>query len=81
MTGTGVNVFLAISTYFGYVFVIAMYTVKAVKYLRRPRHLRWDLYPVMHEEKVPRDGGLRFRGDRRGGRVRKNTGCAAPSSF
>jgi nitrate reductase gamma subunit len=51
-----VSIFLAILTYFGYVFVVTMYTVKAVKYLRRPRHLRWDLYPVMHEERY-RYGG------------------------
>jgi len=27
-----------------------MYTIKAVKYLRLPTHLRWEIYPVMHEE-------------------------------
>jgi nitrate reductase gamma subunit len=27
-----------------------MYTVKAVKYIRMPMHLRWELYPVIHEE-------------------------------
>ena len=53
------NLFLAILTYFGYVFIIAMYSVKAVKYLRLPRHLRWELYPVMHEERY-RYGGSYF---------------------
>ena len=53
------NVFLAVLTYFGYVFVTAMYTVKAVKFLHLPRHLRWELYPVMHEEKY-RYGGSYF---------------------
>ena len=53
------NVFLAILTYFGYVFIIAMYSVKAVKYLGLPRHLRWELYPVMHEERY-RYGGSYF---------------------
>jgi len=54
-----VDVFLAVLTYFGYVFVTAMYTVKAVKFLHLPRHLRWELYPVIHEEKY-RYGGSYF---------------------
>ena len=44
------NIFLAIFTYFSYIFIIAMYTIKAVKYLGLPTHLRWELYPVMHEK-------------------------------
>ncbi len=44
------NIFLAIFTYFSYIFIIAMYTIKAAKYLRLPTHLRWELYPVMHEK-------------------------------
>ncbi len=52
-------VFLVVITYVGYIFVITMYTVKAVKYLRLPRHLRWELYPVMHEERY-RYGGSYF---------------------
>ena len=52
-------VFLAIITYVGYVFIITMYTVKLVKFLRLPRHLRWELYPVMHEERY-RYGGSYF---------------------
>jgi nitrate reductase gamma subunit len=54
-----VEVFLAVLTYFGYVFVTAMYSAKAVKYLRLPRHLRWELYPVMHEVNY-RYGGSYF---------------------
>ncbi len=27
-----------------------MYTIKIAKYLKLPIHLRWELYPVMHEE-------------------------------
>ena len=53
------DVFMAMLTYFGYVFVTAMYTVKAVKYVHLPRHLRWELYPVIHEEKY-RYGGSSF---------------------
>jgi nitrate reductase gamma subunit len=36
-----------------------MYTIKAVEYLSLPTHLRWELYPVMHEEKY-RYGGSYF---------------------
>jgi nitrate reductase gamma subunit len=43
------NISLAILTYFGYFFIVFMYTWKAVKYLKLPIHLRWELYPVMHE--------------------------------
>ena len=54
------DIFLAVLTYVGYVFVTGMYTLKAVKYLRLPRqHLRWDLYPVIHEESY-RYGGSYF---------------------
>jgi nitrate reductase gamma subunit len=53
------SVFLALLTYFGYVFVTAMYTVKAVKYIHLPTHLRWELYPVMHEDNY-RYGGSYF---------------------
>jgi nitrate reductase gamma subunit len=45
------NAFLAIFTYFAYVFIIVMYSVKIAKYLSLPVHLRWELYPVVHEEK------------------------------
>ncbi|RPJ54852.1 MAG: hypothetical protein EHM12_13235 [Dehalococcoidia bacterium] len=50
------NIFLAIFTYFSYIFIIAMYTIKAVKYLRLPTHLRWELYPVMHEKQYQYGG-------------------------
>ncbi len=50
------NAFLAIFTYFSYVFIIAMYTIKAIKYLKLPVHLRWELYPVVHEEKYSYGG-------------------------
>jgi len=46
-------------TYIGYIFIIAMYTSKMVKWLRLPRHLRWELYPVLHEERY-RYGGSYF---------------------
>jgi len=44
------DIFLAFLTYFAYIFIIAMYSFKAIKYLRLPIHLRWELYPVIHEE-------------------------------
>ncbi|MCX8110995.1 MAG: respiratory nitrate reductase subunit gamma [Syntrophorhabdaceae bacterium] len=44
------NAFIAILTYFAYTFIIVAYTVKIIKYLKLPVHLRWELYPVIHEE-------------------------------
>ncbi len=41
--------FLALLTYFAYFFIILLYTVKLIKYLRMPVHLRWELYPVIDE--------------------------------
>ena len=38
-----------IATYFSYIFVIVAYTVKVMKIVRMPPHLRWELYPVPHE--------------------------------
>ena len=49
-------VLIAIITYFAYLFIIGMYTRKAVKYLNLPVHLRWELYPVMHEERYSYGG-------------------------
>ncbi len=46
----GMGIFLAVTTYFAYVFIVAMYTAKIVKFMKAPVHLRWDLYPVLHEE-------------------------------
>jgi nitrate reductase gamma subunit len=37
-------------TYVAYVVIVAVYTVKVVGWLRLPPHIRWDLYPVIHEE-------------------------------
>jgi len=69
------NALLASLTYFAYVFIVFMYTWKAVKYLRLPIHLRWELYPVMHEQHY-RYGGSRMeqidgrKGRRKGGLIR-----------
>jgi nitrate reductase gamma subunit len=38
------------ATYVSYVFVIAAYSFKVIKYFRMPLHLRWELYPVPHEK-------------------------------
>jgi len=43
------SVFLAILTYFAYVFIIVMYCMKAIKIARMPVHLRWELYPIVQE--------------------------------
>jgi nitrate reductase gamma subunit len=32
------------------VFIVVVYTAKVVAWLRLPPHIRWDLYPVIHEE-------------------------------
>jgi len=45
------SVLLTILTYFAYVFIVAMYSVKLIKIARMPVHLRWELYPVAHEAK------------------------------
>ena len=45
------SVLLTILTYFAYVFIVAMYSVKLIKIARMPVHLRWELYPVIHETK------------------------------
>ena len=41
---------IIVLTYVAYVFIVAVYTVKIVAWLRMPPHIRWDLYPVIHEE-------------------------------
>jgi nitrate reductase gamma subunit len=53
------NTVLAILTYFAYLFIVYMYTMKSVKYIRLPIHLRWELYPVIHEPRY-RYGGSRM---------------------
>lgn len=47
---------LIVLTYFAYVFIVAVYAFKVAKWLRMPTHIRWDLYPVIHEEQY-RYGG------------------------
>lgn len=39
-----------IATYVSYIFIIVVYTIKVVKIARMPLHLRWELYPVVHEK-------------------------------
>lgn len=41
---------LIVLTYFAYVFIVAVYTIKVIAWLKMPTHIRWDLYPVIHEE-------------------------------
>ncbi len=43
------DIFLAIFTYFAYIFIVVGYSFKAAEYLRLPTHLRWELYPVIYE--------------------------------
>jgi len=46
---------LAALTYFGYLFIITMYSVKVVKYLRLPMHLRSEVYPVIPGDKLSKE--------------------------
>ncbi|MCG6536196.1 MAG: hypothetical protein L7F78_16225, partial [Syntrophales bacterium LBB04] len=41
---------IIVLTYIAYIFIVVAYTVKVVGWLRLPPHIRWDLYPVIHEE-------------------------------
>jgi nitrate reductase gamma subunit len=41
---------IIVLTYIAYVFIVAVYTIKVMAWLRLPPHIRWDLYPVVHEE-------------------------------
>jgi len=50
------RILLAVATYVGYIFIVMMYTIKIVKYLNLPLHLRSEIYPVRsdkqgHQEK------------------------------
>jgi len=47
------------ATYIAYVFIIVAYAIKVAKIARKPLHLRWELYPVLHE-KGYRHGGSYF---------------------
>lgn len=41
---------IIVLTYVAYLIITVLYTVKVVGWLRQPPHIRWDLYPVIHEE-------------------------------
>lgn len=47
------------ATYVAYVFIIVAYAWKVSKVVRKPLHLRWELYPVLHE-KSHKYGGSYF---------------------
>ena len=49
------NTFLVVLTYFAYIFIIIIYTIKAIKIARMPVHLRWELYPGIYEPKTKND--------------------------
>jgi nitrate reductase gamma subunit len=46
---------LAVATYLGYVAIIVLYSVKIVKYLKLPIHLRSEVYPVIPGDRTPRE--------------------------
>ncbi len=65
---------LIVLTYFAYVFIVAVYAFKIVKWMKMPMHIRWDLYPVIHEEQY-RYGGSYYEKQEWWTRSRpKNTG-------
>lgn len=39
-----------LATYVSYVLIIILYSVKVMKIVKMPLHLRWELYPVPHEK-------------------------------
>ena len=41
---------IIVLTYIAYVLIVAIYTVKVRGWLKMPPHIRWDLYPVIHEK-------------------------------
>ena len=40
------SILLAVATYVGYVFIISMYSIKIIKFLALPTHLRSEIYPI-----------------------------------
>ena len=50
------RILLAIATYFGYIFIIVMYSAKLVKYLNLPMHLRSEVYPVIPGDQTSKEG-------------------------
>jgi nitrate reductase gamma subunit len=49
------GVALAVATYVGYIFIILMYSIKIVKYLRLPIHLRSEIYPFVPSGRFSRE--------------------------
>jgi nitrate reductase gamma subunit len=49
------RILLAIATYFGYIFIIFMYSIKLKKYLRLPLHLRSEVYPVIPGDQTSKE--------------------------
>ena len=49
------RILLAIAMYFGYLFIIVMYSAKLVKYLKLPMHLRSEVYPVIPGDQTSRE--------------------------
>ncbi len=47
---------LVILTYVAYVYIVVMYGKKVYRFASLPVHLRWDLYPVVHEPKYKYGG-------------------------
>ena len=43
-------IFLYILVIASYLYIAATYTYRVMKYMRMPAHLRWELYPLPHDE-------------------------------
>ncbi|UCC59921.1 MAG: nitrate reductase, partial [Dehalococcoidia bacterium] len=43
-------IFLLLMVWASYFFIAGTYTYRSIKYALMPVHLRWELYPVPHEE-------------------------------
>jgi nitrate reductase gamma subunit len=49
------RILLAIATYFGYIFIILMYSIKLIMYLRLPLHLRSEVYPMIPGDQTSKE--------------------------
>jgi nitrate reductase gamma subunit len=49
------KIFMAVATYAGYIFIVTMYTIKIVKYLKLPLHLRSEIHPFRPDKRGPQE--------------------------
>lgn len=51
------SIFVYLATYASFIIFVAAVLYKIINYLKRPLHVRWELYPVAHEGKKASYGG------------------------